>query len=342
PDHLVHEDGSVIFLAWVLGHCQPPGRWYQLKAGGVRGVPIGSGGLAMGQALFFSLVFVDIGLVTGLTVLEVSVLLPQFDVVEDTNDDDLAPGLEAAEVTEIGLDQQTPRLVEVLLVGAGEHRPGEHPRAPVLGSGHHVLGHAGEVLGAVDHQLTVPTLGHDAAFGELTSKGRGQNHPPLLIQRVEVLAEKHCRPSVLTSAPSGRLRHYAPLPPTCQPHYPTTKPPDPHHPTRGSEGQGVAESPRETPGWVGTTAPYLPPHFVRRQGPSPFAIAQGDNPAKLLRSGDPFPLRYRSGGQRGGNDCPLPPASLRSAAGPFPLRYRSGGQTGRAGVAKDQSPTKWG
>src|SRR5690606_30656415 len=136
------------------------------------------------------------------------------------------------------------------LVGAGEHRPGAHPRAPALRSGHHILGHAGEDLGAVHHQLTVPTLGHDAALGELTSKGRRQNHPPHLLQPVAVLAEHDRRPSVLTSAPSGRLRHYAPLPPTCHPLYPTTKPPDPHHPTRGSEGQGVAESPRETPGWL--------------------------------------------------------------------------------------------
>src|SRR5690606_37337644 len=204
-----------------------------------------------------------------------------------------------------GLDQQTPRLVEVLLVGAGEHRPGEHPRAPVLGSGHHVLGHAGEVLGAVDHQLTVPTLGHDAAFGELTSKGRGQNHPPLLIQRVEVLAEKHCRPSVLTSAPSGRLRHYAPLPPTCQPHYPTTTPPDPHHPARGSEGQGVAESPRETPGWLERLPPTsrltpfggreLPPSLSLRGQTGETAAQRGPLPPSLSLRG----TNRESGGSQG-------------------------------------------
>src|SRR5690606_36161650 len=294
----------------------------------------------MGQALFFSLVFVDIGLVTGLTVLEVSVLLPQFDVVEDTNDDDLAPGLEAAEVTEIGLDQQTPRLVEVLLVGAGEHRPGEHPRAPVLGSGHHVLGHAGEVLGAVDHQLTVPTLGHDAAFGELTSKGRGQNHPPLLIQRVEVLAEKHCRPSVLTSAPSGRLRHYAPLPPTCQPLYPTTKPPDPHHPTRGSEGQGVAESPRETPGWLERLPPTsrLTPFGGRDLPPS--LSLRGTNRRNCCAAGTPSPFAIAQGDKGVGTTAPyLPPHSVRRQ-GPSPFAIAQVDKPGERGEPRISPPRR--
>ena len=47
PSHLMLQNRPVVVpvvVVPVLAHCQPPGRWYQLEAGGVRGLPLVPGG----------------------------------------------------------------------------------------------------------------------------------------------------------------------------------------------------------------------------------------------------------------------------------------------------------
>src|SRR5690606_24908666 len=48
---------------------------------------------------------------------------------------------------------------------------------------------------------------------------------------------------------------------------------------------------------VGATAPYLPPHYVRRQGPSPFAYGSGRQTAAQPAAGGLIPFAYGSGRQ---------------------------------------------
>src|SRR5690606_13074618 len=56
---------------------------------------------------------------------------------------------------------------------------------------------------------------------------------------------------------------------------------------------------------VGATAPYLPPHYVRRQGPSPFAYGSGRQTAAQPAAGGLIPFAYGSGACCGSNICSI-------------------------------------
>src|SRR5690606_6635402 len=149
----------------------------------------------------------------------------------------------------------------------------------------------------------------------------------------------------------------------CQLLYPTTKPPDPHHPTRGSEGQGVAESPRETPGWLERLPPTsrltpfggrdLPPSLSLRGQTGETAAQRGPLPPSLS-------LRGTKGWERlpptsrltsfGGRDLP-PSLSLRGtnresggSQGSVPHEVGVGVRPTRAGgtvSSPDRPGTPW-
>src|SRR5690606_23771424 len=106
----------------------------------------------------------------------------------------------------------------------------------------------------------------------------------------------------LPPSPTLRGTKGSTLPPT-----PLLRSGDPFPPRQRSGGQRVRHCP-------------LPRRFAAGT-PSPLPNAQGDKgfdlaPVPPLRSGDPFPPRQRSGGQRV-RPCPYPAASQRGPLPPF-------------------------
>jgi hypothetical protein len=78
-----------------------------------------------------------------------------------------------------------------LRVGAGEHGSGETSPGAILGHGPHLCRPCLELSGREECELTILSLGNDTTVFETTAKPGGHDHPALLVEAVEVLAEEH-------------------------------------------------------------------------------------------------------------------------------------------------------